>query len=88
MIQIDIEVIYLFGIIATFMMVFGIEGSGYFRRTIGSLSGLAWLATVVYVFYTFSTKQGALYLFGTLFLAAMLQKILHPLFHPHGRDIY
>lgn len=84
----NIAFIYLFGILATFIMVFGIEGSGYFRRTMGSLSGLAWLGTVGYVFLKYPLKEGLFYFFGTLFLAAVLQKILHPFFHPHGRDIY
>lgn len=87
-IDVGIELIYVFGVVATFIMVFGIEGSGYFRRTLGSFCGLAWMVTIVYVFYRFPFKDGVVYLFGTLFLAAMLQKILHPFFHPHGRDIY
>jgi len=86
--MIDINYVYIFGVLATFIMVFGIEGNGYFRRTIGSISGLAWIATVVYMFYKLPVKDGAMYLFGTLFLAAVLQKILHPFLHPHGRDIY
>jgi hypothetical protein len=77
--------IYLFGAIATFIMVFGMEGRGSWSRNISVVGGLLWVISIALAFYYFSWRGGALFIVGTFVLGAILQKILRPFLNPHGQ---
>lgn len=70
---------------ATFIMVFGMEGRGSWSKNIASVGGILWLLTVIYAFYIFPWQKGFYFLIGTLIVGAILQKILRPIINPRGR---
>ena len=76
--------IYLFAIVATFIMIFGMEGRGSWSKIISIVGGLLWFSVIVYAFWLFSWQIGLIFLIGTFVLGALLQRILRPLLNPHG----
>jgi hypothetical protein len=76
--------IYIFGAIAMFILVFGSEGRGFWSKNISYAGGLLWLGSIVWAFYTLGWKNGSFYLIGTLVVGAIFTNILRPLLNPHG----
>jgi len=76
--------IYILGLVTTFVTVFGMEGRGSWSRIISNIGGILWLATIIYAFYIFSWWQGIFFLLGTFVLGAILQKVLRPILNAHG----
>ena len=75
---------YLFGVIATLIMVFGMEGRGSWSRNISIVGGILWSLSIIYAFYVFSWQKGLVFLLATFVLGAVLQRILRSLLNPHG----
>lgn len=77
--------IYLLGIITTFIMVFGMEGRGVWSRNISIIGGWLWFASVIFAFYSTDWKTGILFVLSTFILGAILKEIFKPLLNPKGR---
>ena len=77
------NLIYIFGAISTFVVVFGTEGRGQRSRIVSIFGGLLWLLLVIYAFYSLSWQKGTIFLIGTFILGAILQSILRPLLNPN-----
>lgn len=76
--------IYLFGALSTFIMVFGMEGRGTWSNGISIVGGLLWLIAIIWGFFHFSVLMGFGFLLGTFVLGAILKRIFKPLLNPHG----